>query len=106
MTPPALALRLFLPSTSGINGLVAVSQNAAPLYAVMPQIAHLLVLAVAYGVLAFVLWKRTARKIHAEKGGELCAFGGYRRGGAARRARKHHGQIHVVDEDEKPALLE
>ena len=63
MTPPALALRLFLPSTSGINGLVAVSQNAAPLYAVMPQIAHLLVLAVAYGVLAFVLWKRAAKKI-------------------------------------------
>ena len=63
MTPPALALRLFLPSTSGINGLVAVSQNAAPLYAVMPQLAHLLVLAVAYGVLAFVLWKRAAKKI-------------------------------------------
>ena len=26
--------------------------------------------------------------------------------GAARRARKHHGQVHVVDEDEEPALLE
>ena len=67
MTPPALALRLLLPSTSGINGLVAVSQNGAPLYAVTVQIAHLLLLTVAYGVLAFVLWKRTARKIHAEQ---------------------------------------
>ena len=66
MTPPALVLRLLLPSTSGINGLVAVSQNGAPLYAVTVQIAHLLLLTVAYGVLAFVLWKRTARKIHAE----------------------------------------
>lgn len=65
MTPPALVLRLLLPSTSGINGLVAVSQNGAPLYAVTVQIAHLLLLTVAYGVLAFVLWKRTARKIHA-----------------------------------------
>ena len=62
MTPPALVLRLLLPSTSGINGLVAVSQNGAPLYAVTVQIAHLLLLTVAYGVLAFVLWKRTARK--------------------------------------------
>lgn len=67
MTPPALVLRLLLPSTSGINGLVAVSQNGAPLYAVTVQIAHLLLLTVAYGVLAFVLWKRTARKIHAEQ---------------------------------------
>ena len=67
MTPPALVLRLLLPSTSGINGLVAVSQNGAPLYAVTVQIAHLLLLTVAYGVLAFVLWKRTARKIHAER---------------------------------------
>lgn len=67
MTPPALVLRLLLPSTSGINGLVAVSQNGAPLYAVTVQIAHLLLLNVAYGVLAFVLWKRTARKIHAEQ---------------------------------------
>lgn len=67
MTPPALALRLLLPSTSGINGLVAVSQNGAPLYAVTVQIAHLLLLTVAYGVLAFILWKRTARKIHAEQ---------------------------------------
>lgn len=67
MTPPALVLRLLLPSTSGINGLVAVSQNGAPLYAVTVQIAHLLLLTVAYGVLAFVLWKRTAREIHAEQ---------------------------------------
>lgn len=67
MTPPALVLRLLLPSTSGINGLVAVSQNGVPLYAVTVQIAHLLLLTVAYGVLAFVLWKRTARKIHAEQ---------------------------------------
>lgn len=67
MTPPALVLRLLLPSTSDINGLVAVSQNGAPLYAVTVQIAHLLLLTVAYGVLAFVLWKRTARKIHAEQ---------------------------------------
>ena len=67
MTPPALVLRLLLPSTSGINGLVAVSQNGAPLYAVTVQIAHLLLLTVAYGVLAFVLWERTARKIHAEQ---------------------------------------
>ena len=67
MTPPALVLRLLLPSTSGINGLVAVSQNGAPLYAVTVQIAHLLLLTVAYGVLAFVLWKRTARKNHAEQ---------------------------------------
>lgn len=67
MTPPALVLRLLLPSTSGINGLVAVSQNGAPLYAVTVQIAHLLLLTVAYGVLAFVLCKRTARKIHAEQ---------------------------------------
>ena len=67
MTPPALVLRLLLPSPSGINGLVAVSQNGAPLYAVTVQIAHLLLLTVAYGVLAFVLWKRTARKIHAEQ---------------------------------------
>lgn len=67
MTPPALVLRLLLPSTSGINGLVAVSQNGAPLYAVTVQIAHLLLLTVSYGVLAFVLWKRTARKIHAEQ---------------------------------------
>ena len=67
MTPHALALRLLLPSTSGINGLVAVSQNGAPLYAVTVQIAHLLLLTVAYGVLAFILWKRTARKIHAEQ---------------------------------------
>ena len=67
MTPPSLVLRLLLPSTSGINGLVAVSQNGAPLYAVTVQIAHLLLLTVAYGVLAFVLWKRTARKIHAEQ---------------------------------------
>lgn len=67
MTPPALVLRLLLPSTSGINGLVAVSQNGAPLYAITVQIAHLLLLTVAYGVLAFVLWKRTARKIHAEQ---------------------------------------
>lgn len=67
MRPPALVLRLLLPSTSGINGLVAVSQNGAPLYAVTVQIAHLLLLTVAYGVLAFVLWKRTARKIHAEQ---------------------------------------
>lgn len=67
MTPPALVLRLLLPSTSGINGLVSVSQNGAPLYAVTVQIAHLLLLTVAYGVLAFVLWKRTARKIHAEQ---------------------------------------
>lgn len=67
MTPPALVLHLLLPSTSGINGLVAVSQNGAPLYAVTVQIAHLLLLTVAYGVLAFVLWKRTARKIHAEQ---------------------------------------
>ena len=67
MTPPALVLRLLLPSTSGINGLVAVSQNGAPLYAVTVHIAHLLLLTVAYGVLAFILWKRTARKIHAEQ---------------------------------------
>lgn len=67
MTPPALVLCLLLPSTSGINGLVAVSQNGAPLYAVTVQIAHLLLLTVAYGVLAFVLWERTARKIHAEQ---------------------------------------
>lgn len=67
MTPPALVLRLLLASTSGINGLVAVSQNGAPLYAVTVQIAHLLLLTVAYGVLAFVLWERTARKIHAEQ---------------------------------------
>ena len=67
MTPPALVLRLLLPSTSGINGLVAVSQNGAPLYAVTVQIAHLLLLTIAYGVLAFILWKRTARKIHAKQ---------------------------------------
>ena len=62
MTPAALGLRLLLPSTPGINAMVAVSQNAAPLSAVGGHLLHLVILTLAYGALAYWLYRRRARK--------------------------------------------
>lgn len=64
MTLPSLLVRLLLPSTPGINAMVAVSQNAAPLSSVSWHLLHLAILAVLYGAVAFVLWHKTARKIN------------------------------------------
>lgn len=66
MTPAVLAFRLLLPSTPGITGMVAVSQNGAPIASIDGQLVHLSVLAFCYGVLAFVLWRRRSAEFRAD----------------------------------------
>ncbi len=67
MTPFALAVRLFIPTTPGITAFVAVSQNGSPLAAVAPQLVHLLVLACGYGLIAYFLWRRRAHTMLARQ---------------------------------------
>lgn len=63
---PADLVRLFLPSTPGINGLVAAAQNGADLALVYPQALHLAILALGYGILAYWLMRRRALSLHAD----------------------------------------
>ena len=63
MTPGVLALRLLLPSTPGITALVAVSQNGAPLSSVAGEILHLTLLIVLYAAAAYLLWRKSARRL-------------------------------------------
>ena len=66
MTSPILLLRLLLPTTPGINALVAVSQNGAPIASVAGHLVHLLILAVVYGAVAYFLWRKAASRIHSD----------------------------------------
>ena len=70
MTPAAQAIRLLLPSTPGINAMVAVSQNGAPVPAVAGHLAHLVILTLLYGALAYALWRRRAQKESQKEPGE------------------------------------
>lgn len=62
---PALVVRALLPSTPGINGLVAAAQNGADTALVFPEALHLAILAAGYGVLAYRLHQLRARQARA-----------------------------------------
>ncbi len=59
---PAQVMRLFIPSTPGINGLVAAAQNAASLDLVYPQVLHLAILAAGYAAAAHFLYRFRRRQ--------------------------------------------
>lgn len=64
MTPAVLLLRMLLPSTPGINAMIAVSQNAAPLSSVAAHLMHMAILAIVYAAAAFFLWKKIALRLN------------------------------------------
>ncbi len=64
---PAQVVRLFIPTTPGINGLVAAAQNAASLASVWPDALHLGILAAGYGLLAYWLYLRRAHDFLAQR---------------------------------------
>ena len=59
---PAALVRLFIPTTPGINGLVAAAQNAASFSSIWPQALHLGILAAGYGLAAYWLYLRRAQQ--------------------------------------------
>ena len=59
---PAQLVRVFIPSTPGINALVAAAQNGASLSSIWPEALHLGILAAGYGLAAYWLYLRRAQQ--------------------------------------------